>query len=172
MSDDKYVVVVTCVVLCRNIDGQLQTLILKRSDEEAEGPGLWTIPGGKIKRSDWGEEIPTATPPVFECGLDRATIREVRGETGVEISANKIITMQNKALAFIRKDGKTLTLVHRFWALCEQAPQIVLGCKDEVNDHKWVTQGELPQFEFIGNVGEDIVVAMKECTMRNPGLHI
>jgi len=161
MAADRFVEVVTCAVFCKSADGQLQALILKRSDKETEGPCLWTIPGGKIERGDWGPEISTANTPVFEGALNRATIREVRGETGIEISADKIITMQKKALIFVRKDGETPTMVHRFWTFCGQFPCVLLS--SEATDYAWVSQDELSQYEFIGNVGEDIETAMREC---------
>ena len=76
MAADKYVEVVTCAVFSKSADGRLQALILKRSNKEKEGPGLWTIPGGKIERKDWGKEIQTGNTPVFEGVLDRATTRD------------------------------------------------------------------------------------------------
>ena len=171
MAVDKFIEVVTCIILCKN-ENKLQALILKRSSTETEGPRLWTVPGGKVERCDWGEKKPTANTPVFEGVLDRAAIREVRGETGIEISADGIITMQKKALIFVRRDGKTPTMVHRLWTFCERLPYVLLSSEAEVTDYAWVYRTELTRYEFIGNVREDIEIAMRECVIKNPTLHM
>ena len=52
-------------------------------------------------------------------------------------------------------------MVHRLWTFCEQVPCVLLN--PDATDYSWVYRDELSQYKFIGNVGEDIMVAMEEC---------
>ena len=78
----RYILVATCVILYKNKDNKIETLIVKRGNAETEGPGLWAVPGGKIDRSDWGcsritPEGATFWQDVFERGIKREVFEEI-----------------------------------------------------------------------------------------------
>ena len=150
-----YVVVVTCVVLRRFPDGFLRTLILKREDSEEEGPGLWTVPGGKVDRKDWGRPKITRSHKNWKGVIVRAIKREVREETGLILS--RVFMLESRDTVFIRKSGVP-TLVLTFFALVDSDDRIGLG--GDFKDSRWVERRELARFAFIGDVGADIKKAM------------
>ncbi|MCH7648531.1 MAG: hypothetical protein IIA83_07990 [Thaumarchaeota archaeon] len=63
----------------------------------------------------------------------------------------------------MRRDG-TPTLVIKFWALCPAETEVKLN--GDSTEFAWVSNEQLGNYEFIGNVEEDIKVAMRECTAR------
>ncbi len=155
-----YVVVVTCAILHKNSDGKIEGLILKRSMDEKEGPGLWTIAGGKVERIDWGVPIRTKGGKHVYCSvLERAMRREIFEETGLDLKKVSLFRASN--LVFIRTDG-TPTIVFRFYAWCKDKSAVQI--KDESTDYAWITEAELDNYTFIQNVGEDLRMIMRSCS--------
>lgn len=160
----RYTVVVTCVVLCHESEkSPIKALVLKRSETEEEGPGLWTIPGGKVEKSDWGESRQTTSQELYCNVLERAVLREIFQETGIRIGS--VFVLKNSDVVFIRKDT-TPTLVFRFWGVCRKAFPSQKNA--EATEHAWVTKEELSRFRFIGNVQENIVAGMKTYSNEAP----
>lgn len=156
-----YTIVVTCVILYQNPDGTLETLILKRGAKEEEGPGLWTIVGGKVEREDWGEAKKTRDGhTVWNGVLERAMKREGLEEIGVELESVSLLPNNNDAV-FERKD-KTPTLVLRFYAFAGE--KFAVKSRKEIKGYAWVGKDELDDpntYRFIGNVREDIQATME-----------
>ncbi len=160
MADiEPYVVVVTCVVVGHGADGTRRALVLKRSDDEKEGPGLWTIPGGKMERADWGEPTRMASHSVWKNVLARAMAREIGEETGIAVSPHECIFSAGEEVVFIRKNGMP-TLVFRFILPYREIPVVRLG--GESTEYRWVTEEELDAYSFIGNVREEIRKVLRE----------
>ena len=156
-STVQYVVVVTCVVLRYEKNGELQVLILKRSNDESEGPGLWTIPGGKVIKKDWGEGTQnTNTHTVWVGMLERAIKREIKEETCIAVRRAYLLPGREKV--FLRKDG-TPTLVVTFVAPCTRRTKVKLG--KESTAYAWIPLEHLKRYTFIGNVQDDIRFASK-----------
>ena len=156
----KYTVVVTCVVFKKSNDGRKRALILKRSSKEKEGPGLWTVPGGRIKVHDWGKymRIRGSSHKVWVNVLSRTIRREIREEAGIRVP--KVMLFQGREKVFLRKD-KTPTLVLVFKAHVSSKTRARTG--KESTGFCWVTENELDRYEFIGNVRSDILAAFKSC---------
>ncbi|MDO8561057.1 MAG: NUDIX domain-containing protein [bacterium] len=151
-------IVVTCAVFRRTHSG-LETLILKRSETEGEGPGLWTVPGGKLQLCDLGEKVSGASSHnVWMDVLNRAILREIREETGILEREIHPILLPSREKIFIRKDG-TPTLVFVFWTLSYYGTEVRLG--EGATEHRWVREGELDGYTFIGNVKDDIRAAFQ-----------
>ena len=153
------VIVATCAVFRKTSRGT-ETLILKRSEEEQEGGGLWTIPGGKVQSCDLGERIRADGISHFtwlcEPALERAVLREIKEETGIMV--NFAYPLWNKAKFFIRKDG-TFTLCMLHWTECPSSTAVTIG--GESTDYRWVWARELDDHNFIGNVKDDIIFSMR-----------
>jgi len=156
----KYTVVVTCVLLKRGSDGRKRALILKRSSKEKEGPGLWTIPGGRLKVRDWGNRIKLSgsSNKVWVNILSRTIRREIREEAGIRVS--KVELFQGREKVFLRKD-KTPTLILVFKACVPSKTRARTG--KESTGFCWVTESELDKYELIGNVKSDIFAAFRKC---------
>lgn len=150
-----YIVVVTCVVVRTKRDAQAETLIIKRSDMEDEGPGLWTVPGGKLEEEDWGKPVSSASNSVQTGVLERAVLREVKEETGVSVEAP--LYLKERGVVFVRTDGMP-TAVVKFCALCREDAFVSLGAGAVA--YAWVSGDELDHYQFIGNVKDDIKVAL------------
>ena len=156
----RYVVVVTCVVLQKSKKGAWRLLILKRPANESEGPGLWTIPGGRVDPRDWGRAQKTDDGRrVWMNILKRACKREILEETGLTV--REVIVMPGREKIFIRRDGTpTLVIVFRcFVAPSSEAKRTKTACR-------WVAPSELGGYKFIGNVPDDIRFALRTVPAR------
>ncbi len=155
----KYTVVVTCVLVKKSNDGKKRALIMKRSSKENEGPGLWTIPGGRLRKRDWGRRVRVAaiSHRVWVGVLGRAIKREVKEEAGIKVKQVQIVQGRDKV--FLRKN-KTPTVVFIFRACVGPKTQARIG--KESTGLCWVTRQELCRYEFIGNVKSDILAVLKK----------
>jgi len=133
--DKSHHVVVNAVV---EKDGKV--LVSQRSFEEAHEPGKWTIPGGKVDKTDGN---------VWNI-LEKTCAREVMEETGVEIQDNAELLINN---TFVHSSGKhaiaLIFLCH--WKAGEpQALEDTIGIK-------WISPEELDDLEFAPNVNTYII---------------
>lgn len=153
----KYTVVVTCVLVKKSNDGQERALIMKRSPKEREGPGLWTIPGGRLRRRDWGRRVrvPDISHRVWVGVLTRAIKREIKEEAGIKVKRVQLV--QGREQVFLRKD-RTPTVVLVFRACVGPKTRVRIG--KESTGLCWVTRQELSRYEFIGNVRSDILAVL------------
>ncbi len=110
-------------------------LISQRSMEETHEPGRWTIPGGKVERTEgdvWNV-------------IEETLSKEVMEETGIEIKNNVQLLTNN---TFIRSTGQhvvALTFICH-WKAGEAKP-----LEDTINV-KWISKDELNNFDFAPNV--------------------
>lgn len=84
--DDKFYVSVTAII--KRSDGKM--LITKRSASKKKWPNKWTVPGGRVERKDF-LGTPTTTNSQWYHVLINAVKREVKEETGFEISNVKFL---------------------------------------------------------------------------------
>lgn len=155
----KYTVVVTCVLIRKTSGGHKRAIILRRSTKESEGPGLWTIPGGRLKVCDWGKgaRLRSASHQLWVGILSRAIKREIMEETGIRV--NRVVFLHGREKVFLRKDG-TPTLVLVFRASAGSKARAKIG-KESIG-LCWVSKRELGRYEFIGNVRSDILAAFEK----------
>lgn len=122
-----------------------KVLVSQRSPEEKHEPGKWTIPGGKVERTD--EEV-------FHI-LEKTVAREVLEETGVEVEERMQMVINN---TFIRPHDNQHVVVIVFkcqYKSGEAKPlEDTIGCK-------WATKEEVENLEFPPNVKEYILEAFK-----------
>ena len=132
--------VVTCVVIKKDPNTGADTaLILKRSEKEKEGPGLWTIPGGRVRLSDLGEplKINGLSHNIWlgAKALERAILREIKEEAGIKLEF--AFPFESRTKIFTRKDG-TPTLVLVYWTACVPSTTVSLG--GESTAYRWVKE--------------------------------
>lgn len=112
-----------------------KVLVSQRSFEEAHEPGKWTIPGGKIDRTE-GD--------VFNI-IEDTLAREVMEETGVEIEKEAQMITNN---TFIRSNGQhVIATVFK----CKYKSGEAKALEDTI-DCKWATKDEVEKMEFSPNV--------------------
>lgn len=128
--DKSHHVIVNAVV---EKDGKI--LVSQRSLEEAHEPGKWTIPGGKVDRTEgdiWNV-------------LEATCAREVKEETGVEIEDHAEFLANN---TFIHSSGKhAIALIF----LCHWKAGEAQALEDTIGV-KWISAEELDSLEFAPNV--------------------
>lgn len=151
------IVVVTCVVLWKKQNGVTRALILKRSKEEQEGPGLWTIPGGKVRDIDLGEPKETASHRIWHGVLERALVRELQEETGISAEPENFFPLKEGDSVFERKDG-TPTLVTTHYLFFWNKPDVRLD--KGATKYLWASEEEIEKYPFIGGVRDDIKRAL------------
>ena len=81
-------------------------LIAKRSPNEKAFPNRWTVPGGKLERTDYSQRKPDAGELWYNV-LEDVVKREIMEEVGIEVKNIRYIT----SLAFIRPDQKPGVIV-------------------------------------------------------------
>lgn len=137
-------VVATAIVVR---DGKF--LIAKRSETEKAFPGKWTVPGGKLVRSEY-EHLPKTSDshPQWYNVVDWVLRNEVREEVGLEIGKPQYLC----DLVFVRPDGYPVVTLS-YWAPYESG-EVVL-CKD-LTDFAWVTPEEARSYDLIDGIAEEI----------------
>ncbi len=125
-----HIVLVNAVV---EKDGRI--LISRRSFGESHEPGRWSIPGGKVDRTEGN---------VWNI-IEKTLHREILEETGIEIN-NDVVLLSNNT--FIRSTGHhvimLLFLCH--WKSGEARPL------EDTIDIKWISEEDINDFEYPPNV--------------------
>lgn len=143
MNDEKsHYIVVTGVVVK---DGKY--LIAKRSEREKAFPGLWTVPGGKLKKSDYVSR-PKDTGDAWYNVLENVLEREVKEETDLNIKNIRYLL----SLAYERSDGIPTTVI----SLYADYDSGEIKLADELTDYKWVSIEELKNYQLISGIREEI----------------
>jgi len=114
-------------------DGKI--LVGQRSYEESHQPGRWSIPGGKVDRTN-GD---------VENIVEETLRREVLEETGVEIEEEVKLMANN---TFIRSTGHHVVVLVFLctWKSGEAKPL------EDTIDVKWITKEEVGQYDFSDGV--------------------
>jgi len=148
MEDERlHYIVVTGIVIK---DGKY--LITKRSLKEAAFPGLWTVPGGKLRKSDYAA-FPKDTADHWYNVLEKLLEREIEEEVGLKIKNIRYLL----SLAYVRSDGIP-TIILSFY--CDyDSGEIELS--DELVDYAFVTTEELEKYKFVPGLREEIELVDK-----------
>lgn len=149
-------VVVTGIVARPRARGVFEFLIAKRAAHEKVFPNKWTVPGGKLVRTEY-ENLPkrpfaadqkeSDAPQWY--GLVESTLRkEVLEEVGVEIESPKYLC----DLVFIRPDGYPVATLS-YWAMYKSGE--AKPGKD-LTEVAWVTVDEARKYDLIEGIWEEI----------------
>lgn len=129
-TDKTHLVLVNAVV---EKDGKI--LVSQRSLEETHEPGKWTIPGGKVERTEGN---------VWNI-IEKTLADEVREETGIEINDDVELIANN---TFIRSTGQHVVAL---MFLCHWKSGEAQALED-TSEVKWISRSEIGDFDFSPNV--------------------
>lgn len=148
MKDEKlHYIVVTGIVIK---DGKY--LIAKRSDKEAAFPGLWTVPGGKLRKSDYAN-LPKDTSDHWYKVLEKLLEREIEEEVGLRVKNIRYLL----SLAYVRSDNLPTIIISLY---CDyDSGEVKLS--DELTDSAWVSADELGKYQFVPGLREEIELVDK-----------
>jgi 8-oxo-dGTP pyrophosphatase MutT (NUDIX family) len=126
-GDDREAIPAATVILLRDTDAGLETLMLRRNSKLAFG-GMWVFPGGRIDPDDHSD----ATHD-FDAAR-RAAVREAFEESGLIVDFDDLV-----ALSHWTPPPQT---PKRFatWFFVARAPEGVVTIDDgEIHEHQWVS---------------------------------
>jgi len=147
MDEKVHYVVVTGIVIKEG-----KYLIARRSLQEAAFPGLWTVPGGKLNRSDYENSAKDTSDQWYNV-LEKLLQREIQEEVGLKIKNIRYLL----SLAYIRSDNIPTLIISLF---CDHDSGEVKLSKDLI-EYVWVDIKELEKYEIIPGIREEIELVNK-----------
>jgi ADP-ribose pyrophosphatase YjhB (NUDIX family) len=124
-------------------DGKI--LISQRSFDEGHEGGKWTIPGGKIDKTEGN---------IFNI-IEKTCARETEEETGIKIKENIQLITNN---TFIRSNGQhVIALI----CLCHWQSGEAITLEDTIGV-KWISKDEINNFDFAPNVKDYILLGFEK----------
>ena len=122
-------------------------LVTQRALHEEYWPGKWTVPGGRITTDDY-INTPLTHKNQWYFAVSNALKREVKEEVGVEIGKPEYLL----DLTFI-KNSEVPVLVLSYFARYLSGKVIL---DEDSTDFKWILASEIPDYNFIEGVDEEI----------------
>lgn len=152
-------VTATAIIAKRETNGGVRFLIAKRAAHEKAFPNKWTVPGGKLVRTEY-EKMPnrpyrdekSATPQWYSM-MDWLVAKEVKEEVNVEINEISYLT----DLVFIRPDGYSVITLS-FWCIYKGGDA---KAGKDLTDVAWVTAAEAKTYDMIEGIAEEIEAVEK-----------
>jgi 8-oxo-dGTP pyrophosphatase MutT (NUDIX family) len=146
-------VTATAVVARKDANGALRFLIAKRAPTEKAFPNKWTLPGGKLVRSEY-ESIPYSTAfPQWRNMMDWLVRKETLEEVNVEVENINYLT----DLVFVRPDGYPV-VTFSFWCMYKSGD--AKPGKD-LTEVAWVTAEEAAKYDMIDGIPGEIMATAK-----------
>ncbi|MBN1645496.1 NUDIX domain-containing protein [Candidatus Woesearchaeota archaeon] len=146
MGDPHYVAATAIVI--KKEDGRFRYLISQRSMSEENFPGLWTVPGGTLEEADH-KLVPVNESGQYYNVMDAVVKREVEEEVGLQIDNIRYLL----SLAYPKKKGPALCL--SFYADHVDGK---VKLNHEMIDYAWITVDNLPKYNIIQGIPEEIVM--------------
>jgi 8-oxo-dGTP pyrophosphatase MutT (NUDIX family) len=149
-------VTATAIVAKKDADGAPRFLIAKRAATEKAFPNKWTVPGGKLVRSEY-ENLPkkpyrsdmkVAEGPQWYGMMEWVVRKETMEEVNVDVKDVQYLT----DLVFIRPDGYPVVTMS-FW--CWYVSGDAKPGKD-LTEVAWVTAAEARTYDMIDGIPEEI----------------
>ena len=124
-------------------------LIAKRADWEKAFPGRWSVPGGKLKVSDYINK-PKDTEHHWYNIFENVVIREAKEETGLDITEIGYIT----SMIYIRPDGIPCIIV----SLYANSPSGEVKLNSALTEYRWVNIQEARSSDLIDGIYEELLI--------------
>ncbi len=141
-------VVITGIIVRKREGGEPEFLIVKRAPHEKAFPNKWTVPGGKLVRSEY-EKLPQEYGhPQWYNIAEWVLRKEIKEEVALEIEKPQYLT----DLTFIRPDGYPVITLS-YWCFYKSGE--VKLCKD-LTDHAWVSVEKAKNYDLIDGIWDEI----------------
>lgn len=122
-------------------------LVAKRADWEKAFPSKWTVPGGKLEKSDY-INLPKDTGSFWYNIFEKVAKREVLEEVGLNIKNIGYLT----SMSFIRPEGIPAIIV----SLYADYESGEIKLENSLTDYKWVTLEESKKVDLIEGIYEEL----------------
>lgn len=122
------------VILLRDGDGGLETLMLRRDSKLEFAGGMWVFPGGRVDPDDY----PPDAPDDVEAAVRVAAAREAEEEAGLVVDPAALVPFSHWT--------PPMVAIKRFatWFFVAEAPAGAVTIDDgEIRDHRWVGPADL-----------------------------
>ena len=129
-------------------------LITKRAMAKSRFPGKWTVTGGHLGPEDY-ENFPKDTEECWYNVLEKALAREVKEEVGLEVENVRYLT----SLIIDIPIEETVPLV--ISCLADYKRGEVKLEEGEADEAAWVTTEEARNYDLIGGILDELVMADK-----------
>jgi 8-oxo-dGTP pyrophosphatase MutT (NUDIX family) len=117
------------VILVREMDNNLETLLLRRNSRISFHGGAWVFPGGRIDPEDYT----SGTEDDLGAAARQAAVREAREEAGLTVSPEKLIWIAH----WTTPEGRPERYSTWFF-LAPGGRETVQVDGDEIHDHRWM----------------------------------
>jgi ADP-ribose pyrophosphatase YjhB (NUDIX family) len=114
-------------------DGRI--LLVRKSSDDPENPGLWELPGGRLK------EVET---------LDDSLAREVHEETGVMVQPGRPIDVWDWTMRLGQEEVRVVA-VSRLCSYEGESATHVREADDYIDDQAWIKVSSLGQLNVIAS---------------------
>jgi len=132
------------VVLLRDGNSGLETLLLKRNEELKFAGGVWVFPGGGLEDSDWIDADGNA-----EKAARAAAAREAYEESGLNVDPDNLIQISHWTTpATAPKRFETWF----FLTLAPEKPNVLID-GSEIHDHAWMLVEDALTANRSGEIG-------------------
>lgn len=132
------------VVLIRDGETGIETLLLKRNKALMFAGGVWVFPGGSLDQADWdasdGSEADAARI---------AAAREAQEESGLHVDAETMVQISHWTTPVV-EPKRFYTWF--FLALAPDEPEVVID-GSEIHDHSWMNISEAVAAHDAGELG-------------------
>ena len=131
---DREAIPAATVILLRDTDAGIETLMLRRNSKLAFG-GMWVFPGGRVDPEDHAGDA-TNDPHDFDAAR-RAAVREAQEESGLAVELEALV-----ALSHWTPPPQT---PKRFatWFFVAPAPEGAVTIDDgEIHEHQWLAPAD------------------------------
>ncbi len=126
------------VVLLRDGDDGVETLMLRRNSKLEFAGGMWVWPGGRLDPGDYADdEDPVADFDVLERAARRAAVREAAEESGLAVDLDSLVWFAHWTPPPIAPKRFAT-----FFFAAPAPPGIVQIDGGEIHGHAWMTPAE------------------------------
>ncbi len=130
---DETAIPAATVVLVRDGDDGLETLLVRRNSKLEFAGGMWVFPGGRI---DAGDYLPDA-PEDLMAAARRAAVREAAEEAGLRLQADRLVAFSH----WVPPPQAPKRFSTWFFIGAEPAGSVTVD-GGEIRDHAWMRPNE------------------------------
>ncbi len=122
-------------------------LISKRADWEKNFPSKWTVPGGKLEKSDYINSAKDTHDTWYNI-FEKVAKREVKEEVDLDIKNIGYLT----SMAFVRGDGIP-TIIVSLYANYDGGE---VKLQESMTEYAWISVDEIDKYDLIEGLDEEI----------------